>query len=69
VREAARLAELLGVSLLGGGDLTFQRLANVGLRENPYRSERLRSELGWEPPYTQEEGLRRTAGWLREATS
>jgi nucleoside-diphosphate-sugar epimerase len=66
VREGARFGEVIGLNLPGGGDLTIERLARLSLAENPYKSERLKHELGWQPPYTHEEGFRRTAEWLKE---
>lgn len=68
VRQGARLGETLRLNLPGAGDLTLERLARLSLGENPYRSERIRSELRWRPPFTHEEGFRRTAAWL-EASS
>jgi nucleoside-diphosphate-sugar epimerase len=66
VREGAKLGEAVGLNLPGGGDLTLERLARLSLGENPYTTERLRGELGWEPPFTHEEGFRRTAEWLKD---
>jgi nucleoside-diphosphate-sugar epimerase len=69
VRELARLGEAIGLNLPGGGDLTVERFARLSLAENPYRTERLKHDLGWQPPFSHEEGLRRTAEWLkREGT-
>jgi nucleoside-diphosphate-sugar epimerase len=65
VREGARFGEVLGLNLPGAGDLTLERLARLSSSENPYTTERLRDELGWAPPFTHEEGLGRTAAWVR----
>jgi nucleoside-diphosphate-sugar epimerase len=65
VRELARLGEAIGLNLPGGGDLTVERFARLSLAENPYRTERLKHDLGWQPPFSHEEGLRRTAEWLK----
>ena len=64
VREGARLGRTLGLTVPGAGDLTLERVARLSLGDNPYRTERIRDELGWVPPFTHEEGLARTAAWL-----
>jgi nucleoside-diphosphate-sugar epimerase len=66
VREGAKLGEAVGLNLPGGGDLTLERLARLSLGENPYRTERLKQELHWQPPFSHQEGFRRTACWLQE---
>jgi len=64
VLGAAGLAEILGVRVPGAGELSLRRVARLALRPNPYRSERIREELGWVPTVTLEEAIRRTAGWF-----
>jgi nucleoside-diphosphate-sugar epimerase len=66
VKELARLGEAIGLNLPGGGDLTVERFARLSLAENPYRTDKLKHDLGWQPPVTHEEGLSRTAAWLEE---
>jgi len=66
VLGAAGVAEALGVRVPGAGELSLRRVARLALRPNPYRSERIRSELGWTPPVTLAEAIRRTARWFGE---
>lgn len=42
----------------------FRRTVDLAVEGNPYRSERVRQVLGWEPPFTAEEALTRTGRWL-----
>ena len=65
VRSAARLGETLDLTVPGVGDLGLDRVARLALEDNPFRSRRIRRELGWTPVFTHEEGLRRTARWLQ----
>jgi nucleoside-diphosphate-sugar epimerase len=64
IRAAAELAERVGLAVPGAGDLSMSRFARLVLEENPYRSRRIRDELGWNPPFGHDEGLARTAAWL-----
>ena len=66
VRAAARVARTVGARVPGVGSLPLERVAHLALGDNPYGSRRIREELGWEPPFSHEEGLARTAAWLRE---
>ena len=66
VRAAAVLGERLGLSVPGGGGLSLSRFAHLALDENPYPSRRIRRELDWKPPFGHDEGIARTAAWLRE---
>jgi nucleoside-diphosphate-sugar epimerase len=69
VRGAARAVDGLGVPLPGFEEGAFSRAARLATRPNPYRTGRIREELGWEPPVGAEEAMRRTAQWLdRERT-
>ncbi len=67
VRAGAKVGEALSLSIPGLGDLGLERVALLALQDNPYRSRRVREALGWMPPWSHEEGLRRTARWLQEA--
>lgn len=64
VRSVAAVLQRVGVSAPGTGHLPLGRVARLALGENPYSSERIRRELGWEPPHRHEEALERTGGWL-----
>jgi len=64
---AARLAEALGIRVPGAGELSLGRVARLALRPNPYRSERIREELGWTPPVPLEEAVRRTVRWFDDS--
>lgn len=65
VRSAATLGETLSLPVPGIGDLGLDRLARLALEDNPYRSRRIRRELGWTPVFSHREGLARTARWLQ----
>jgi nucleoside-diphosphate-sugar epimerase len=64
VRAAAGLGERLGLALPGITELSLSRFTQLILRDNPYRSDRIRNDLNWDPPFSHEVGLRRTAAWL-----
>lgn len=64
---AARLGECLGVKIPGAEELSLRRVVRLALRPNPYRSVRIREELGWSPPFSLEEALERTGRWLARA--
>jgi len=66
VRAAADLLGVLGVSAPGVDGLPLGRVARLAMDENPYRSRRIRQELGWDPPHRHEDALVRTGEWLRE---
>lgn len=66
VRAGADLLGALGVRAPGLGHLPLGRVARLAMGENPYRSTRIRDELGWEPPHGAAEALERTGRWLRE---
>ncbi len=58
--------ERLGVRFPGGEPpVTREKLQTVTV-DRAYRIDRMRSLLGWEPPTSYEEGLRRTAAALAE---
>jgi nucleoside-diphosphate-sugar epimerase len=69
VRAGARVGDRLGVKIPNARDLPLARVVRLSLEDNPYRSERIREMMGWSPPYTHEEGMARTAGWLGSTTS
>ncbi len=68
IRGTARLAEAVGLSVPGAQGLAPSRVVRLALRDNPYRSERARDILGWQPPHRHAEGLRRTGEWLTGRT-
>lgn len=55
----------LGVATPGAKHLPINRLTNLALGENPFRSERIRTELGWDPPHRHVDALQRTGRSLR----
>ncbi|HEX9887348.1 MAG TPA: NAD-dependent epimerase/dehydratase family protein [Longimicrobiales bacterium] len=69
VRAVARAARRFGARVPGVASLPVERVACLALSDNPYSTSRIRDELGWQPSFTHEEGLRRTAAWLREGGS
>lgn len=66
VRAVARVGDAVRVRIPGAEELPLSRIARLGLDDHPYRSDRARTELGWEPPFRHEEALARTAAWLLE---
>jgi len=64
VRAVAAALQRIGVSAPGTGHLPLGRVARLALGENPYSSERIRRELGWEPLHRHEDALQRTGAWL-----
>lgn len=65
----AHLIARLGGILPVARDLPVVRAAKLTTEPNPYRTERIRDELGWEPPFTHEEGIRATTRWLLDQES
>ncbi|MEX0856047.1 MAG: NAD-dependent epimerase/dehydratase family protein [Gemmatimonadota bacterium] len=61
----ARVGDTLGVRMRGVEELSLARAVQLATRLNPYATERIRAELGWLPPIPLEEGLGRTAEWLK----
>lgn len=61
VRGGGAVLAKLGVRTPGAAHLPINRLTYLALGENPIRSERIRTELGWDPPYGHQEALQRTA--------
>lgn len=66
IRWGARVGDHLGFRPPGARDLSLSRLSQLALSDNPFRSERARRVLGWEPPYPPNEALERTGTWFRE---
>jgi len=64
VRSVALVLQRVGVSAPGTGHLPLGRVARLALGENPYSSERIRRQLGWEPLHRHEDALERTGRWL-----
>ena len=65
VRGGAAVLAQLGVGTPGAKHLPINRLTKLALEPNPFSSQRIRSELGWSPPYGHEEALARTGKGLR----
>lgn len=66
VRWGARLGDSLGLRTPSAPDLGLTRVAQLALDENPFRSERARSVLGWRPSVHPKDALHRTGAWLRQ---
>lgn len=64
IRGAAQLGDALGVMVPGAEGLSASRVARLGLRDNPYSSDRARRVLGWSPPLGHDEALDRTGEWI-----
>jgi nucleoside-diphosphate-sugar epimerase len=64
VRRSGELLARLGVRTPAAKHLPINRLTQLALGENPYPSQRIRSELGWNPPYDHRSALERTGRWL-----
>jgi nucleoside-diphosphate-sugar epimerase len=60
VRGGGAVLAKLGVGAPGAKHLPINRLTHLALEENAIRSERIRAELGWDPPYPHREALQRT---------
>jgi nucleoside-diphosphate-sugar epimerase len=65
VRGGGAVLARLGVRAPGAKHLPINRLTHLALHENPFRSELVRTELGWDPPYGHQEALARTGRSLR----
>ena len=63
----AHVLQTFGGVLPMARDLPVVRAAKLTTENNPYRTERIRDELGWAPPFTHAEGIELTTRWLREA--
>jgi nucleoside-diphosphate-sugar epimerase len=60
VRGGAAILAKVGVGAPGARHLPINRLTHLALGENPFRSERVRTEFGWEPPHGHKDALERT---------
>ena len=60
VRGGGAVLSKLGVGTPGAKHLPISRVTHLALSENPIRSERIRNELGWDPPHGHQEALQRT---------
>lgn len=66
VRAGGAALAWLGTTTPGAKHLPIDRVTRLALGENPFRSERIRRELGWEPPHGHQEALERTGKSLRQ---
>ena len=64
VQRGGGLLGSLGVRTPGAKHLSLDRLTQLAVGENPYPSSRIRTELGWNPPFEHREALERTGRWL-----
>ncbi|MDH3205751.1 MAG: NAD-dependent epimerase/dehydratase family protein [Gemmatimonadota bacterium] len=61
VRAGGAVLAQLGVGTPGAKHLPINRLTQLALGDNPFRSSLIRAELGWDPPHQHEAALERTA--------
>jgi len=66
VRACAGILARVGVGTPGARHLPLERVARLALGENPYRSRRIRTELGWDPSYQHRDALARSARWAHQ---
>ncbi len=66
VRVCAWFLERAGISTPGARHLPISRVARLALGDNPYPSERVREELGWDPAYEHRDALLRTGRWAAD---
>ena len=64
-RLGARVGDTLGIPIPGAKDLSLTRSVRLATEDNPYPSTRAREVLGWDPPFSLQEAVARTAAWLR----
>ncbi|MEM7416577.1 MAG: NAD-dependent epimerase/dehydratase family protein [Gemmatimonadota bacterium] len=64
VRTVVRALVSMGIDTPGAKHLPLDRVARLALGENPYLSERIRTELGWSPSHTHEDALTRSGQWF-----
>ena len=69
VLALAGFGDAIGLKVPGVGGLPLRRVARLAVRSNPYRSSRIRDELGWEPVVPRDEALARTVRWIEKAGS
>lgn len=63
IQAGADITSWVGASLPGLKGLSLQRVARLGLGDNPYPADHAREILGWTEHVSHEEALRRTAQW------
>lgn len=64
VRVAAELLSRSRIKTPGAKHVSLSRVARLALGENPYRSVRIRRELGWDPPHQHSDALVRSGRWF-----
>jgi len=62
----AGLGDALRIRVPGARDLSLSRAVRISTVDNPYLGGKALKELGWEPCYSLDEALARTARWVRE---
>jgi nucleoside-diphosphate-sugar epimerase len=67
IRTGANVTARVGGSVPGLKGLSLERVARLGLGDNPYPADHARDVLGWTDHIPHEEALRRTAQWLLTA--
>jgi len=68
VIACAWLLERVGASTPGARHLPISRVTRLTLGDNPYRSERVREELGWDPAFEHRDALLRAGRWAADHT-
>lgn len=63
----AAVGDAVGIRIPGARDLSLSRSVRLAAHDNPYSGRRAREVLGWQPVFTFEEAMARTAAWVREA--
>jgi nucleoside-diphosphate-sugar epimerase len=66
IRAGADIASWVGGSVPGLKGLSLERIARLGLGDNPYPADRARDVLDWNDHIPHEDALRRTAQWWLE---
>ena len=66
VRGAVSVLSTLGIGTPGAKHLPLERVSRLALGDNPYPSDRIRSDLGWTPRHAHSDALRRTGEWVAD---